>query len=92
VESAAVRLTPREGPLVAPGREDAFRRFVQGAFGLRRKQMRRVIRTLFGLDVATTSRLLDDAGVSGETRPERLTPEQFLVLLQAVRQVSPRDS
>jgi 16S rRNA (adenine1518-N6/adenine1519-N6)-dimethyltransferase len=92
VESAAVRLTPRERPLVVPGMEDAFRRFVQGAFGLRRKQMRRVIRTLFGLDVATTSRLLDDAGVSGETRPERLTPEQFLVLLQAVRQVSPRDS
>jgi len=92
VESAAVRLTPRETPLVAPPMEDEFRRFVQGAFGLRRKQIRRVIRTLSGLDVATTTRLLDAAGVSGETRPERLTPEQFLALLQAVRLVSRRDS
>ncbi|MGH7632175.1 MAG: ribosomal RNA small subunit methyltransferase A, partial [Gemmatimonadaceae bacterium] len=92
VESAAVRLTPRKEPLVAPDMADAFRRFVQGAFGLRRKQMGRVIRTLFELDVAATARVLDVAGVSGETRPERLTPEQFLILLQAVRQVSRRDS
>jgi len=87
-----VRLTPRETPLVAPPMEDEFRRFVQGAFGLRRKQIRRVIRTLSGLDVATTTGLLDAAGVSGETRPERLTPEQFLALLQAVRVVTRRDS
>jgi len=92
VESAAVRLTPRDEPLVAPDMEDAFRHFVQSAFGLRRKQMGRVIRTVFDLDVAATARVLELAGVSGETRPERLTPGQFLVLLQSAGVVSRRDS
>ena len=46
VESAVVRVTPRADPVVRPGEEQPFRTFVQAAFALRRKQMRRVMRTI----------------------------------------------
>src|SRR6185437_12664463 len=39
VESAVVRLTPLDTPLVPPDLESSFRGFVQDVFGLRRKQM-----------------------------------------------------
>ena len=49
VESAVVRLTPRRAPLLATESLDAFRTFVQAAFGQRRKQMQRVLRSVRGM-------------------------------------------
>jgi 16S rRNA (adenine1518-N6/adenine1519-N6)-dimethyltransferase len=85
VESAVVRITPLASPLVTPEEERPFRLLVQGAFGMRRKQMRRVLRSLYSLDVASADRLLDKAGIDGEVRPETLSPEQFAGLLRAVK-------
>src|SRR3954469_10924883 len=39
VESAVVRITPRATPLIEKDEEHPFRVMVQGAFGMRRKQM-----------------------------------------------------
>src|SRR5919112_3689627 len=50
VESAVVRITPLAAPLITADEEHRFRVLVQSAFGMRRKQMRRVVRTIFGLD------------------------------------------
>jgi 16S rRNA (adenine1518-N6/adenine1519-N6)-dimethyltransferase len=85
VESAVVRITPLAVPLVLPAEERPLRLLVQGAFGMRRKQMRRVVRSLYGLTAADADSLLDRAGIDGEVRPETLTAAQFVGLLHAVR-------
>jgi 16S rRNA (adenine1518-N6/adenine1519-N6)-dimethyltransferase len=82
VESAVVRITPRETPLVAPDEERPFRLLVQGAFGMRRKQMRRVLRSLFTLDVDAADALLARAAIDGDVRPETLSPDDFARLLR----------
>src|SRR5215207_9758423 len=83
VESAVVRITPLPTPHVAPDEEPRLRSLVQGAFGMRRKQMRRVVRTLYGIDVEQADALLARAAIDGEVRPEVLSVEQFVALLRA---------
>jgi 16S rRNA (adenine1518-N6/adenine1519-N6)-dimethyltransferase len=85
VESAIVRLTPRPDPVVAPALEDAFQTFVQQAFGLRRKQMRRVLRTVARIDAESAERVLAAADIDPECRPETLAAEQFARLLVEMR-------
>ncbi len=80
VESAVVRLTPRVQPLVPLDSLAAFRAFVQAVFGLRRKQMVRVLRTIRGISPEEASALLQRAGVDPAARPEVLTPEKFAAL------------
>ena len=82
VESAVVRITPRPDPVVAGGEEGAYRRFVQDAFGMRRKQMRRVLRSLASLGAEDADALLRDAGVDPAARPETLAPERFAAVLR----------
>jgi 16S rRNA (adenine1518-N6/adenine1519-N6)-dimethyltransferase len=82
VESAVVRITPLATPLVSPAEERPLRLLVQGAFGMRRKQMRRVIRTLRSLDAEAADAMLLAAGIDPEARPETLSAEQFVKLLR----------
>jgi 16S rRNA (adenine1518-N6/adenine1519-N6)-dimethyltransferase len=91
VESAVVRITPLATPLVSPAEERPLRLLVQGAFGMRRKQMRRVIRTLRSLDAEAADALLLAAGIDPEARPETLSAEQFVKLLrgEARRETAP---
>lgn len=77
VESAVVRLTPRATPLVSAESLPAFRSFVQAAFGLRRKQMLRVLRTVRGISAEEAGALLEQAGIEPAARPEVLSPEAF---------------
>jgi 16S rRNA (adenine1518-N6/adenine1519-N6)-dimethyltransferase len=85
VESAVVRITPRAEPLIAPEEERPFRTLVQGAFGMRRKQMRRVVRSLYALDAEQADALLASAGIEPADRPEVLSVEQFVALLRGAR-------
>jgi 16S rRNA (adenine1518-N6/adenine1519-N6)-dimethyltransferase len=82
VESAVVRIEPRPDPVIAPDEEIRYRRFVQDAFGMRRKQMRRVLRSLLSLDAEGAEALLSRAGIDPTARPETLTPQQFAALLR----------
>ncbi|HEY2067357.1 MAG TPA: 16S rRNA (adenine(1518)-N(6)/adenine(1519)-N(6))-dimethyltransferase RsmA [Gemmatimonadaceae bacterium] len=84
VESAVVRVTPLASPLLAPEEERPFRTLVQGAFGMRRKQMRRVVRSLRSLDVEAADAVLKAAVIDPEARPETLSPAQFAALLRAL--------
>lgn len=84
VESAVVRLTPRANPLVDVKSLPAFRAFVQAAFGLRRKQMVRVIRTVKGISAEEAGRLLERAGIDPAARPEVLSPDDFARLFGLV--------
>ena len=83
VESAVLRIVPRDTPLLRPEEEEPFRVFVQAAFGLRRKQMRRVLRTVFTWDAERADAVLAAAGIDPEARPETLGAGEFLALLRS---------
>jgi 16S rRNA (adenine1518-N6/adenine1519-N6)-dimethyltransferase len=89
VESAVVRVTPRDDPVVRPEEEQGFREMVQAAFGFRRKQMRRVLRELQPMTAESAERILSAAGIAPDVRPETLTPGQFAALY---RQLPPSDA
>lgn len=83
VESAVVHVEPRPDPAVTVAEEAPFRELVLQAFGMRRKQMRRVLRSLWQLDAERADAILAAAGVDPETRPETLSPEAFARILRA---------
>jgi 16S rRNA (adenine1518-N6/adenine1519-N6)-dimethyltransferase len=85
VESSVVRLTPRATPLVRADSLVGFRAFVQAAFGQRRKQMLRVLRSVRGLSREQALNVLDRSGVDPTSRPEVVSPEKFAVLFEHVR-------
>ncbi|HEX6966117.1 MAG TPA: 16S rRNA (adenine(1518)-N(6)/adenine(1519)-N(6))-dimethyltransferase RsmA [Gemmatimonadaceae bacterium] len=82
VESAVVRVTPHAQPAIGVAEEEVYRTFVQASFGLRRKQMRRVVRTVLDVDADRADQILQASNIAPEVRPESLTPEQFAVLLR----------
>lgn len=86
VESAVVRITPLPQPLLLPEEERPFRLLVQGAFGMRRKQMRRVLRSLYAVDATVAEEVLQGADIEPEARPETLTPAQFALVLRAFKE------
>jgi 16S rRNA (adenine1518-N6/adenine1519-N6)-dimethyltransferase len=77
VESAVIRLTPRATPLVSAGSLAGFRAFVQAAFGQRRKQMQRALRTVRGMSAEEARLVLERAGIDPAVRPEVISPEGF---------------
>jgi len=77
VESSVIRLTPRAAPLVAADSLAGFRTFVQAAFGQRRKQMQRALRTVRGISAEEARAVLDRAGIDPAARPEVVSPEGF---------------
>ena len=85
VESAVIRVTPRPDPVVAPDEEDGVRQMVQAAFALRRKQMRRVVRSIAGADVERAEDALAASGIDPEARPETLAPDAFVRLYRELR-------
>lgn len=79
VDSAIVLLTPRKTPLLGAEEEGPFRKFVQAAFGMRRKQLVRVLREMGATaDYAVTT--LGEMGVDPSARPETLDPAAFVQL------------
>jgi 16S rRNA (adenine1518-N6/adenine1519-N6)-dimethyltransferase len=85
VDSAVIRIASLGSPVITRDEEGPFRKLVQGAFGLRRKQMRKVVRTLTGLSAVDAERILESSGVDAEARPETLAPERFAAILRALR-------
>ena len=82
VESAVVRITPRATGLIEPHEVEDFRVFVQGSFGMRRKQMINVLRAVGRQAPADAARVLESLGIDPKARPETLTPEQFVALMR----------
>ena len=84
VDSAVVRVTPRADPVVKAGEEEKFRTFVQAAFALRRKQMRRVVRTIASKSAEAAEHALLESGIDPDARPETLSAAQFYALGRAL--------
>lgn len=83
VDSVIVSLTPLDEPLVSAHEERAFRTLVQGAFSQRRKQMLRVVRSLFDIAAEAAGALLAACAIDASARPEVLVPQRFVDLLRA---------
>jgi 16S rRNA (adenine1518-N6/adenine1519-N6)-dimethyltransferase len=84
VDSAVLRLTPLERPLVAPHEQAVFRRLVVGLFGFRRKQVLRGLRELTGWTADRAAGALTRAAIPPDVRPEVLSPDAFVRLRAAL--------
>jgi 16S rRNA (adenine1518-N6/adenine1519-N6)-dimethyltransferase len=84
VDSAVLRVTPSRDPVVGPAEQAGYRSLVQEAFGLRRKQMRRVLRTIASLDAVRAEEVLERVGIDPDVRPETLSPADFARLHRAL--------
>lgn len=83
VDSSIVLLTARIHPSLGRDEEPAFRKFVQAVFGMRRKQLVRVLRELWIPDPAAAAKILSETGLDPTARPETLAPEDFVRLYRA---------
>jgi 16S rRNA (adenine1518-N6/adenine1519-N6)-dimethyltransferase len=87
VDSAVIHIRPRAGA----GREaDApLRALTRAAFGMRRKQLQKILRTApgYGLDPAGAERVLAGLGLAPEDRPETLDPDTFVALAAALQRL-----
>lgn len=83
VDSSIVLLTPLADQSLGPEEEGAFRRFVQAAFGMRRKTLLRVMRELWIPDAGKASDILASLGLEPSMRPEVVSPLDFVKLFRA---------
>lgn len=84
VDSAVLRLTPLDNPLILPAERARFRTMVVGLFGLRRKQLLRALRELTGWPADRCETALRAAGVVGSARAETLAPSDFARLFRVL--------
>ncbi|NNG16985.1 MAG: 16S rRNA (adenine(1518)-N(6)/adenine(1519)-N(6))-dimethyltransferase, partial [Gemmatimonadales bacterium] len=84
VQSAVVRLTPLEEPLVPDGEVGEFRRMVVGLFGFRRKQLLRAVRGLASMPAGDAAQVLRRAQLAETVRPEMLQPEDCVRLFRSL--------
>ena len=89
VESAVVRLSPLKQPIVPLESLPSFRSFVQAAFGQRRKQMQRVLRSVRGISAEQAGAILKRVGIEPSARPEVVTPEEFATLFGLLAESTP---
>jgi 16S rRNA (adenine1518-N6/adenine1519-N6)-dimethyltransferase len=85
VTSAVVKITPRPDPIVSPEEAGSFRSFVQGLFGMRRKQIGNALRSVSALSTEQVARVLATLEIDPRARPETLSPEIQARLMKAVR-------
>jgi 16S rRNA (adenine1518-N6/adenine1519-N6)-dimethyltransferase len=87
VDSAVVRITPLRPEPMDPAEEERLRVLVRAAFQWRRKQLRRILRDHpdLGYEEAEIEAAAGAVGAEPEDRPERLSPEQFILLGRALR-------
>lgn len=83
VDSCVVRITPLEKTLVPVDELQEFRVFVQAVFGMRRKQLGNVLRSVRRISLEDASRILVEQGIDPQARPETLAPAQLAALMRA---------
>lgn len=86
VDSAIIRLTPREALPVTPYSDQALYGFVKGCFAHRRKSLWNNLQGIFGKQPEVRNRIetvLEKVDISRQLRPERLTLVNFIELVNA---------
>jgi 16S rRNA (adenine1518-N6/adenine1519-N6)-dimethyltransferase len=80
VDSAVVRITPLEVPLVVDAEIASYRRLVTALCAARRKQLGRGLRQVTGWGPERVVAMLEGMGLIPTDRAEVLTPLQFAAL------------
>ncbi len=80
VESAIVRITPHQTPLLAPGQRAAFFRMVRAGFSQKRKQLKNSLPAGLQVSSAHIQTALQSAQIDPTRRPETLSIEEWLAL------------
>ncbi len=90
VDSEALRITPHAPPKLSPEEARRVRRLVRSAFSWRRKQLGTILarHPELGRSRRVAARALESASLDPELRPERLSPEDFVVLSAALDRAS----
>jgi 16S rRNA (adenine1518-N6/adenine1519-N6)-dimethyltransferase len=84
VESAVIRITPRQDPIVAGDEIRRLRTFVQGLFAMRRKQLGNSLRSVSSMDAAQSASVVESLGLDPKARPETLSPPELVALMRAI--------
>jgi len=87
VDSTVIRIRSR--PATGPGTGSSLRSLTRAAFGMRRKQLQKILRTAPGyeLESGPAEQVLADVGVQPEDRPETLDPDTFVRLAAALERL-----
>lgn len=87
VDSAVIRITPLRPAPLTPEEERDLRDLTRAAFGQRRKQLQKVLRTApgYGLRGEQVDALGAELGVALTRRPEELDPDALVGLARALR-------
>lgn len=88
VDSAIVRLVPRQTPLVVLNEQKQFSKFVKGCFAKRRKSLWNNLLNMYGKQPTTKEQLqqiLADNELTPQIRAERLTVDQFVKLYHTLQ-------
>jgi len=80
VDSAVVVLDPHRPTRVVGPLAEALRALTRACFARRRKQLRRILRDVYGVRPEEADDLAASIGVDPRARPETLAPEQFVEL------------
>lgn len=92
VDSTVVALRPDASH--AEDTDRTLRALTRAAFGMRRKQLQKILRTApgYGLDAEAAIRTLEGVGIRPEDRPETVAPATFIELAAALERLGfPRE-
>jgi 16S rRNA (adenine1518-N6/adenine1519-N6)-dimethyltransferase len=85
VESAVIRLSWKERPMIAPEQEDWFRAVVKGCLGYRRKTLANALKHSDLLLPENLGKRLEEMGIDPRRRPETLSVQEFVDLASTLR-------
>ncbi len=85
VESAVIRLSWKEKPLIAPEQEEGFRSVVKGCLGYRRKTLANALKHSDLLLPENLEKRLEEMGIDPRRRPETLSVQEFVNLASTLR-------
>jgi 16S rRNA (adenine1518-N6/adenine1519-N6)-dimethyltransferase len=85
VESAVIRLSWKEKPLIAPEQEEGFRAVVKGSLGYRRKTLANALKHSDLLLPEDLEKKLEEIGIDPRRRPETLSVQEFVDLASVLR-------
>ena len=85
VESAVIRLSWKERPMIAPEQEDWFRAVVKGCLGYRRKTLANALKHSDLLLPENLEKRLEEMGIDPRRRPETLSVKEFVDLASTLR-------
>lgn len=87
VDSTVIRITPHRPPQLSADEEADVRTLTRVAFGWRRKQFQKILRSApeYGLNPGQIELIERATGLTLEARPETLDPKQFVALARVLR-------